>query len=503
VGYGGSVFAESGFGSAEGDWRVVAFVPALLPENLGDPVFKRKHGLRYAYVAGAMANGITSVEMVLAVGRAGMLGMFGAAGLPPADIEDAIVRLKRELDGLPFGSNLIHSPSDPEHELAVAKLYLQREIRLVSASAYLNLTLPLVYYRVKGVRRDENGEVVCPNKVVGKVSRIEVARRFMSPPPEKFLKALVERRMISGEEALLAGNIPMADDITAEADSGGHTDNQPAISLLPTMLALRDEMVAKHGYKTPICVGLAGGVSTPAATAGAFAMGAAYVLTGSVNQSCVEAGTSEQVRCMLAESCQADVTMAPAADMFEMGIKVQVLKRGTMFPFRAAKLFDMYTKYAGMDDIPRKEREMLERDYFKCGLEEAWKQTAAFFRTRDPKQIELAERDSKHKMALVFRSYLGRASGWATSGEPSRRMDYQIWCGPAMGAFNEWVRGSFLEKPENRKTVTVAINLLVGAAMATRVNWIRCQGVSLAGGIGAFAPLPLERLSEYVSDRTR
>ena len=34
----------------------------------------------------------------------------------------------------------------------------------------------------------------------------------------------------------------MADDITAEADSGGHTDNRPFVALLPTILALRDEI---------------------------------------------------------------------------------------------------------------------------------------------------------------------------------------------------------------------------------------------------------------------
>ena len=68
-------------------------------------------------------------------------------------------------------------------------------------------------------------------------------------------------------------------------------------------------------------------------------MGAAYVVTGSVNQACVESGTSPAVRQMLAEAEQADVAMAPAADMFEMGVKVQVLKRGTMFAMRAAKLY--------------------------------------------------------------------------------------------------------------------------------------------------------------------
>jgi trans-AT polyketide synthase, acyltransferase and oxidoreductase domains len=40
------------------------------------------------------------------------------------------------------------------------------------------------------------------------------------------------------------------------------------------------------------CIGLAGGMGTPFAVAAAFVMGADYVLTGSVNQACVEAGTS-------------------------------------------------------------------------------------------------------------------------------------------------------------------------------------------------------------------
>ena len=44
-------------------------------------------------------------------------------------------------------------------------------------------------------------------------------------------------------------------------------------------------------------------------------MGAAYVVTGSVNQACYEAGASEHTRRLLAQAEMADVTMAPAADM--------------------------------------------------------------------------------------------------------------------------------------------------------------------------------------------
>jgi PfaD family protein len=215
-------------------------------------------------------------------------------------------------------------------------------------------------------------------------------------------------------------------------------------------------------------------------------MGAAYILTGSINQSCVEAGTSETVRQMLAEASQADVTMAPAADMFEMGVKVQVLKRGTMFPLRAAKLYELYCNYDRFENIPQKHRKILERDYFRCSFQDEWEQTKNFFARYEPKQIDRGERDPKHKMALVFRSYLGQSSNWAISGDPSRKIDYQIWCGPGIGAFNQWVKGSSLEKPENRKTVTVAMNLLCGAALATRVNWLRSQGAVLPPDAGRF-----------------
>jgi PfaD family protein len=479
-------------------YPLLAYVPALHPRQLGDPTFKKRYGLQYGYVVGAMANGITSIEMVAAAGRAGMIGFFGAAGLTLAEIDKAIHRLQQQLPDLPFGFNLIHSPNEPHLEAAVVDLYLKQGIRQVSASAYMDMTQSLVRYRVKGIHQDAGGQIVCPNRVVAKVSRVEVARKFFAPPPPKLLQALLEKNLITRLEAELAAHIPLAQDLTAEADSGGHTDNRPALALLPTMVALRDELAARHRYREPICVGLGGGISTPDAAAAAFSMGAAYVLTGSVNQACIEAGTSGTVRQMLAEAGQADVVMAPAADMFEMGVKVQVLKRGTMFPFRAAKLYDFYQIYESLEAIPLKERETLERDYFRCSFGQEWEQTRQFFRQRDPKQIELAEKDPRHKMALVFRSYLGRSSTWANSGDPGRKIDYQIWCGPSMGAFNEWTRGSFLAKTENRTTVTVALNLLFGAAVKTRCNWLRCQGVALPPEVERFAPLELKEIRDLL-----
>ena len=473
---------------------LLARVGALDPQKLGDPDFKSDLGLTHAYVMGAMANGISSVDMVKAAGKAGMLGIFGAAGLSPDKIRDTVQHLKDEMGQKPFGFNLIHSPQSPDLEWKTVEIYRQYQVPCVSASAYLNLTPALVWFRVKGIRQTDAGRIQCASHLLAKVSRVEVARRFMSPPPEKILRQLAAEGRITEQEARLAEKIPMADDITAEADSGGHTDNRPAISLFPTICALRDQICAARGYTRPIRVGLGGGIATPASAAAAFSMGAAYLVTGSVNQACVEAGTSQSVRKMLAEAGQADVTMAPAADMFEMGVKVQVLKRGTLFPFRAAKLYDLYARYEAYEQIPASDRAVLERDILRSGFEEAWQATRAFFETRDPAQIVRAEKDPGHKMALVFRSYLGQSSKWAVCGEASRKIDYQIWCGQAMGAFNEWAGGSFLEKPENRSVVGVALNLLVGAAVLLRANWLRFQGIDPGPAGFRFSPKTLEEI---------
>ncbi len=469
-------------------WELVGYASPLLPRQLGDPGFRADYGLQYAYVVGAMANGITSIKMVEAASRAGILAFFGAAGLSIQVLEKTIFDLSRRLTQHTFGMNLIHSPGEPQLEQATVDLYLQRGIDLVSASAYMRLTSALVQYRMAGIYRDDQGQVRCPNRVIAKVSREEVARLFLSPPPAKIVNQLVAGGVISAAEAAMAAEIAMCDDLTAEADSGGHTDNRSALALLSTMIALRDAIVTRHAYQHSPRIGLAGGIATPQAVAAAFAMGAAYVLTGSINQSCAESGTSADVRKMLSEAGQADVAMAPSADMFELGVKVQVLKRGTMFPQRAQKLYDLYSNYQSYQQIPEVERVLVERDYFRQSFEAQWADTRGYFLVRDPGQIERAENDERHRMALVFRSYLGRSSNWANKGEPDRQLDYQVWCGPAMGAFNEWARQSFLNRVENRKTVTVAMNLMHGAATLARAQQLRNQGVVLPPEAQQFPP---------------
>jgi trans-AT polyketide synthase, acyltransferase and oxidoreductase domains len=484
-------------------YPIVGVVPPVRLSELGDATFRHDHGLRFSYVSGAMAAGIGSERIVEDMFQQGMLGIFGAAGLSLSRVEAAIDRLQKldtridpntvsagnSCKSPSYGFNLIHSPNDQSLERAVVDLYLRRNVRLIEASAFLDLTPHVVRYRLHGIHRGSDGSIQTPNRIIAKVSRIEVGSKFFAPAPAKILSALVERGEITAEQAKLAEQIPVAQDITAEADSGGHTDNRPALTLLPTIMALRDRAATHYRFAQPLRVGAAGGISTPESAAAAFAMGAAYILVGSVQQACLESGTCDAVRQMLAEAEQADVTMCPCADMFEMGVKVQVLKRGTMFPMRAAKLYETYRNYQGIENIPAVEREWLEKNLFRTSLQDVWRQTVDYFSTRDPAQIEKGKKDPKHQMALVFRWYLGQSSRWANSGEPSRKLDYQIWCGPAMGAFNEWTRGTFLAQPQNRKVATVAHNLLYGAAVMQRLSILRSQGFPVPADVGRIIPL--------------
>jgi PfaD family protein len=478
---------------------VLGIVPACSPQHLGDTSFCQDHGIQVPYVAGAMANAIASVELVEAMSHGGMIGFYGAAGRPLDQVRDSVEQLTSSLGDAPFGINLIHSPNESDVEQGIADLLLEKGVHVIEASAFLKLTLPIIQFRVKGIYRDEKGNVVTPNKIIAKVSREELAERFFSPPPGKLLAKLLEQGTITAEEAELAKEIPVAQDLTAEADSGGHTDNRPALAMLPTFLRLRDRLQEQFGFSQPLRVGLGGGVSTPESATAAFAMGAAYIVTGSVNQACQESGTSEMVREMLAETRQADVAKAPAADMFEMGVNVQVLKRGTMFSMRGGKLYEAYRAYNSIDEIPAEEREKMEKQFFRAPLEQVWKDTEAFFKVRDPRQIERAKENPKHKMALIFRSYLGQSSNWANSGVEDRKMDFQVWCGPAMGAFNEWVRGSFLENTTARKVEVVAKNILYGAAVLHRVNVIRRLGIAVPATVSNIRPKELSELDPYFS----
>ncbi|MGB6296372.1 MAG: PfaD family polyunsaturated fatty acid/polyketide biosynthesis protein [Rivularia sp. (in: cyanobacteria)] len=468
--------------------EILTAIPPLIPQQLGDSSFLEFHNVKYAYMTGAMANGIASEELVIALGKENILSSFGAAGLVPDRIEKGINTIQKALPNQPYCFNLIHSPSESAIEKGAVDLYIKYGVTTVEASAFLDLTPNIVYYRAVGLSLNSENQIEIKNKIIAKISRQEIAKKFLEPAPQKILNQLISQGLITELQAKLASQVPMADDITVEADSGGHTDNRPLVCLLPSILTLRDEIQAQYNYPTPVRVGAAGGIGTPQSALAAFMMGAAYVVTGSINQSCLEAGASEYSKKLLAQAQMADVAMAPAADMFEMGVKLQVLKRGTMFGMRSQKLFELYRNYNSIDDIPEIEREKLEKQVFRRGLEEIWQDVVIYFNQRDPQQITRAENNPKRKMALIFRWYLGLSSRWSNIGEKGREIDYQIWCGPSMGAFNNWVKDSYLADPNNRNVRDIAHHIMTGAAYLYRLQNLKLQGIAMPAKYSYYYP---------------
>ncbi|WP_081438166.1 PfaD family polyunsaturated fatty acid/polyketide biosynthesis protein [Pseudofrankia asymbiotica] len=467
---------------------VLAVAPPTLPEQLGAAGFRADHGVRLSYMTGAMANGIASPRMVVALARAGLLASYGAAGVLPDRLDAALAEIRRGVGAAPFVCNLIHSPNELELERATLAACLRHQVRCVEASAFVALTPQIVAYRVSGLRRDRSGRPVASNRVIAKLSRQEVAEHFLRPAPEPIVRALVAAGTVTAEQAELARAMPMADDVTVEADSGGHTDRRPLAVLLPEIIRLRDAVAAELGYRRPPRVGAAGGIGTPAAVLAAFAMGAAYVVTGSVNQSCVESGQSEPAKALLGRAGPTDVDLAPASDMFEIGAEVQVLRSGTMFAGRARRLLEMYRAHDGLEALPAADVEWLERSVLRRPVADVWADTVAYFNRRDPEQIARAEGSPKRRMALVFRWYLGLSSSWAISAAADRVTDYQIWCGPALGAFNEWAAGSYLADVTSRSVVDVADELMLGAAYAARAAALRFAGGYLPAAAAGYRP---------------
>ena len=47
-----------------------------LAGNLGSATFREDYGIKYAYLAGGMYRGIASSELVIALGKAGLMGFL-------------------------------------------------------------------------------------------------------------------------------------------------------------------------------------------------------------------------------------------------------------------------------------------------------------------------------------------------------------------------------------------------------------------------------------------
>ncbi|MDB4989700.1 MAG: [acyl-carrier-protein] S-malonyltransferase, partial [Myxococcaceae bacterium] len=275
------------------------------------------------------------------------------------------------------------------------------------------------------------------------------------------LRRLHEAGRLSASEVAAARRLPVSSDVCVEADSGGHTDGGVSLALLPAMVRLRNELSTALQLDEAIHIGAAGGLGSPEAIAAAFVLGAQFVLTGSINQCTPQAGTSAVVKDLLAEMDVHDTAYAPAGDMFELGARVQVVRRATLFPARANQLYQIYRSHENLEGLGASVAATVER-YLGQSLEEVWNLSAERLKHR-PSELERTARDGKARMARVFKWYFSRSIESALAGDVAERVNFQIHSGPALAAFNAFARGSSLECWQARHVDLVAQELMAQA----------------------------------------
>lgn len=449
-------------------------------EDLGAEGFRARYGLRLAYLAGGMYGGISSEALVVRLAKVGAMGFFGTGGLPLAEVEAGIRGIEAALGpGGPFGVNLLHRHASPEQEQALVDLLLRLGVATVEASGFLRITPALVKYRLRGGR------------IIAKVSRTDTAEAFLRPAPEDVVRGLVERGEVSAQEAARAAGLPMADDLCVEADGGWHTAAADLATLLPAVLRLRDTLAARSPR---VHVGAAGGIGTPEAAAAALVLGAEFLVTGSVNQCTVEAATSDEVKDMLQRLDVPDTEPTPWSEMFELGVRARAVKRGVFLPARADRLYQLWRLHDSFADIDAGARRQIEETYLRRPFDDAWRAALA---TDRPAATDGGKVNAKRKLALAFRTYLDDGFELARAGVPDRRVDYLVHCGPAMGAFNQWVKGTSLEPWQARNVDLLADRLLSDTARLIEDRWssFRAAGQLEETGRGpvqepATSPLP-------------
>ncbi|CCH31901.1 ACP S-malonyltransferase [Actinosynnema sp. NPDC047251] len=377
----------------------------------GSAALRADYGVRHACLAGSLDHGVTSPALVRRLSDAGLLGFHGTRGL-------AVDAVRRALDELRHVARYGMAWPTGVDEPAIADLYLAHGVRHVEvAGAHAGVSPDLVRFRFA------DG----PRQVLVRVADPATAARFLKPADPAVLRALVAEGRLTARDASAAAGLPVATDIAVERD-------WPAV--LPA--------VPKAGGAR---VGVAG-VGTPSAVAAAFTLGADFVLTTTVNQATPEAATSDAAKDLLAALDVADTRDAPDPDLFELGGRAPVARKGTLYAARAERLYRLYLRHDRIEDVPAADRAELERTHFGRPLDEVWS------------GLGVRARDDRHRLALVFAAYCREATAAALAGVAGQRLNYRVPSGPDVGAFNGFAAGTPLAHWRARHPDLIAEELM-------------------------------------------
>lgn len=241
-------------------------------------------------------------DVVVAVSKAGGMGVFGAASLPPERLEEELAWIDDHIGGLPYGVDLIvpnsfagkgearsEAPSIPsEHKAFISDLLQKHGVD------DNDLALPGAMRSSLGDNMSDDGAAKLLEVAFGHPIKL-IANALGVPPPlmldlgKRFnvpVAALVGTR----DHALAQVRAGVDILVVAGGEAGGHCGEVATMVLVPEVAAA----VEAVGANTPILA--AGGIVTGRQMAAAMAMGAHGAWTGSVWLTTAEAETNPIVK---------------------------------------------------------------------------------------------------------------------------------------------------------------------------------------------------------------
>jgi trans-AT polyketide synthase/acyltransferase/oxidoreductase domain-containing protein len=428
--------------------------------SIGNAEFSKKYRTKYNYAVGGMGHGISGVDFVVKSCNEGILSFLGANCVDLDVIGSMIDQVKHKINSdTLFGVNITENYFEPQNTKDLINLCTEKGVRVIEASNFMTVTKELVRYKISGIGLDAEGSVT-GNAIIAKVSNTNVAREFLKPPSDSILNELLNEKAITKDEFDIAGKIPVADDVCIVGDCAYETEKGNLLTMLPEVLDVAEKIYKENLLVAKSRIGAAGSIGSGRTILALHYMGAEFFMTGSVNECTKEADIPDDVKDMLVKTNVNDFTYAPSENMFELNRFVQVLKKGVFFPSRANMLKSVYDTVNSIDDISGEIKLYIEDKLLQCGFDNYF---AKIKLTEN--QIKLANSNSKYKMAIIFKQYLHEASDKALFSKDRDKdvVDFQVYCGTAIGTANERLKDSKINDWKMRNTANIAEVLMQDA----------------------------------------
>lgn len=420
---------------------------------LGSSDFKTEYDTEFAYVVGGLYHGVSSAAMIRTLNNAGIVGFLGLQGM---DLNAGKELLDTALQSVPkerIGTHIVYNGLKPEESASALQMIIEYDIRRIEISGFFKPSQELILYRLRGLSYGKNDIPQSAYKMIVYVNNPKVMEEFLKPASEQLIGRLLTQRKITEEEAVIAAKLPICDDICIDNVSSG----AGRLSWISNLKHYARELSEKYGIKKMVRIGIGGGIGNPEMLALAFLAGADFVTTRSMNQCTAEAETSPQVKDLLQSAAENDFTYAPVEELFEFGEKVSVLKRGTLYPIRALKLYEIYTKYNSIEEISEKEKKLITEKYFHMSFEEMFERAA---RELTPAEQRIASEQPKYKMSLIFKGFLKQCLLWAQTGKAGEEINFAVVSGSEMADANRWLKNSGLEEWSTRHVDELAKRMM-------------------------------------------